>query len=67
MNTPDAVMARIAQGRELAVAGDRGARRIFEEVWEPSTPLTDDRTRQHHASRLRADLDASECRTDGAE
>ena len=35
MDTPDAVMARIAQGQELAVAGDReGARRIFEEVWD---------------------------------
>ncbi|OUS93670.1 hypothetical protein [Rhodococcus sp. NCIMB 12038] len=35
MDTPDAVMARIAQGQERAVGGDReGARRIFEEVWD---------------------------------
>ncbi|WP_370182737.1 hypothetical protein [Rhodococcus wratislaviensis] len=35
MDTSDAVMARIAQGQELAVAGDReGARRIFEKVWD---------------------------------
>ncbi|BAH50120.1 hypothetical protein [Rhodococcus opacus] len=34
MDTPDAVMARIAQGQGRAVAGDReGARHIFEEVW----------------------------------
>jgi hypothetical protein len=38
MDTPDAVMARIMQGQELAVAGDReGARRIFEEVWDALT------------------------------
>ncbi|MDV7085443.1 hypothetical protein GXW84_14385 [Rhodococcus sp. IEGM 248] len=43
MDTPDAVMARIAQGQELAVAGDReGARRIFEEVWDALAGPGDD-------------------------
>ncbi|PQP17718.1 hypothetical protein [Rhodococcus opacus] len=43
MDTPDAVMARIAQGQELAVAGDReGARRIFEEVWDALAGPTPD-------------------------
>lgn len=43
MDTPDAVMARIAQGQELAVTGDReGARRIFEEVWDALAGPGDD-------------------------
>ncbi|TQC46836.1 hypothetical protein EEB14_24045 [Rhodococcus sp. WS4] len=47
MDTPDAVMARIAQGQELAVAGDReGARRIFEEVWD-ALPSGGDRDPLH--------------------
>ncbi|CAG7584168.1 hypothetical protein ACVH9Z_25060 [Rhodococcus opacus] len=66
MDTPDAVMARIAQGQELAVTGDReGARRIFEEVWDALAGPGDDTPDPLHVVTLAHYL--ADVQTDPAE